>query len=136
MMRLVHPPEEAESYEAPASAAEPSQAWPAEVDIILSAMEAGQSIRSDRRDGGRSLHHTRADLRLFSENPLSPPTPLYTRDISPAGIGFITRERLPLGYSGVVNFQQEDGSKVSLACTIFRCREAINGWYEGALQFH
>jgi len=103
--------------------------------MILSAMEAAKSSTTDRRDSDRLPHHTRAELRLFADDPLAPATPLFTRDISPAGIGFITRERLPLGYSGIVTYENEDGTRVANACTIFRCREAVNGWFEGALQF-
>lgn len=119
----------------PASAATAGEHWPAEVDMILSAMEAAGAVSADRRDGDRSPHHTRAELRLFAHDPLSLPTPLFTRDISPTGIGFITKDRLPLGYGGVVSFVQEDGTKIAMACTIFRCRPLINGWFEGALHF-
>ena len=43
-----------------------------------------------------------ADLRLFSDTPGIPAWRLYTRDASARGIGFVTRDRLPLGYGGVV----------------------------------
>jgi len=134
MMRLVHPPLEAVPNVAAPAAVE-QEAWPAEVDMILSAMEAAKSAASDRRGSDRVPHQTRAELRLFAHDPLAQPTVLYTRDISPAGIGFITRERLPLGYGGIVTYEQEDGTRIANACTLVRCREAVNGWFEGALHF-
>jgi hypothetical protein len=119
--------------EAPPSEAE-ALAWPAEADLILSAMEAAAPA-DDRRARERSSYRTRAELRLFSTMPLLDPTPLYSRDLHASGLGFITRERLPLGYGGLVEFTAPDGRQLSVPCTVKRCREAVNGWFEGALQF-
>ncbi len=77
----------------------------------------------------------RASLRLFSDAPFGEPTPLFGRDLHARGIGFITRERLPLGYGGTVEFPSAKGETVTVHCTVLRCREAVNGWFEGALQF-
>jgi hypothetical protein len=110
--------------------------WPAEAEMILSAMEAAApDVASDRRSRARSTYRTRAELRLFSTMPLMDASTLYSRDLHAAGMGFITRERLPLGYSGLVEFTTPDGRQMSVQCTVNRCREAVNGWFEGALQF-
>lgn len=114
----------------------PQELWPAEVDLILSAMDAAYPRRSqDRRASIRSNYRTRAELKLFSDHPLDPPTPLYTRDVQDRGIGFITRQRLPLGYAGKVQLTLPSGETLRSHCTVYRCREAINGWFEGALHF-
>ncbi len=110
--------------------------WPGEVDLILSAMEAAAPRKNiDRRASARSSYRTRAHLKLFAEHPLDAPRVLYTRDVQDRGIGFITRERLPLGYGGVVELTMPDGKQVRTHCTVHRCRESINGWFEGALHF-
>ena len=78
-----------------------------------------------------------AELRLFSDPPGQPAWPLYTRDISVRGMGFITAHRLPLGYGGVVQLPApRSGRLVSIAGTLFRCREVSGGWFEGSLYFN
>jgi hypothetical protein len=120
----------------PSTPAATATEWPAEVDMILSAMEAVSLESADnRRRGTRSAYRVCAQLRLFADMPLTPPTPLYTRDLHARGIGFITQERLPLGYGGIVDFTLPNGTPVSVHCTVYRCREAVNGWFEGALHF-
>jgi len=113
--------------------------WPPEVDLILSAMEAASARPSgtgaNRRGGPRNSYRTCAELKLFADNPLDGPTRIYTRDIHDRGLGFITRQRLPLGYGALVELDLPDGRRVKTHCTVYRCRETINGWFEGAVQF-
>lgn len=110
--------------------------WPAEVDLILSAMDAAYPRSGrERRARSRSSYRTCARLRLFAHAPLSPTVILYTRDLHERGVGFITRQRLPLGYGGIVELALENGRILRAHCTIYRCRPAINDWFEGALQF-
>ena len=45
-------------------------------------------------------------------------------------------ERLPLGYGGVVDLPANDGTILSIACTLLRCRQASPGWYEGVVYFN
>lgn len=110
--------------------------WPPEVDLILSAMDAAYPRRgNDRRGSARTSYRARAELKLFADHPLDAPTVLYTRDVHERGIGFITQERLPLGYGGNVEITLESGRRIRAHCTVYRCRQAINGWFEGALHF-
>jgi hypothetical protein len=110
--------------------------WPAEVDLILSALDAGKSMDANRRLGTRLPYRVRATLRLFSDRPGSEPFVLYTRDVDPRGMGFITANRLPLGYGGEVELFTPRGAKVRIHCTLLRCRQAAAGWYEGAATFN
>jgi hypothetical protein len=144
--------------QAPAAA---DELWPPEVDLILSAMEAARAeapvdahaeahgasgdgpadphaelAAPERRHGGRTPYRVRAALRLFSDAPGQAPWSLYTRDVDRRGLGFITPHRLPLGYGGTIELHAPSGRKVTLPCTLFRCRQTVQGWYEGALSFH
>ncbi len=117
-----------------------SDDWPSEVDLILSAMEAASATRPpgpgvNRRSSPRKSYRTCARLKLFADNPQDEPTRLYTRDIHDRGVGFITRERLPLGYGGLVELDMPNGRRIKTHCTVYRCRETINGWFEGAIHF-
>ena len=135
-----------------------------EVELILSAMDAGRgagwrSIRAatagasaapplrlastetaaapvERRRARRVSHRVRAELRLFADAPGTPPRVLFTRDADPRGVGFITRHPVPLGYGGWLELLAPDGDPLKVSVTLFRCRETIGGWYEGALHFN
>ena len=135
-----------------AAPATPAELWPAEVDLILSALDAahaggdsspGAAIDAThgegelgRRHAGRMPYRVRGELRLFSDVPGDAPRVLYTRDVGLRGLGFITPHRLPLGYGGSVELFTPRGTKSKIACTVLRCREAATGWYEGALSFN
>lgn len=135
MMRLVTDDDDTDLMPLTAEAPAVPDGWPAEVSMILSAMDMAERPDVDRRAAGRRSHRARADLRLYAHDPMNPPAELFTRDVSPMGLGFITRNPLPLGYNGLVRLTLADGEVVTASCSIYRCREAVGGWYEGALHF-
>ena len=119
--------------------------WMAEAELIISALEAvapapasGSAAEAleNRRRHPRRCYRVIADLRLFSDPPGTPRWRLFTRDVSVRGVGFVTRERLPLGYGGIVEMPGPTGRLLTIQGTLFRCREIGNGWYEGALYFN
>ena len=116
--------------------AEAPEPWPVEIDLVLSALDAGNAFDPDRRAMARMLYRVRAELRLFSDAPEKGPWVLYTRDADPRGLGFITRHRLPLGYGGWIELRTPSGHKLRAHCTLFRCRQMASGWYEGSLSFN
>lgn len=120
----------------PKPAAVSTEVWPSEVDLIISAMDAARTGKGDRRLLARLPYRVRAELELYSAGVDDPPIVLYTRDVDPRGIGFITATRLPLGYGGQVRVFAPDGTTPVIACTITRCREAAPGWFEGAIYFN
>jgi hypothetical protein len=114
----------------------PESPWPREVDLILSAMEAAEGAHADRREHTRLPYRVRAELSLFSDAPGTGPWTLYTRDVNARGLGFVTPHRLPLGYGGCIELMTPRGRKLRVHCTLFRCREAVQGWFDGALYFN
>ncbi len=110
--------------------------WPVEVNLILSALEAAPGMEFDLRREQRLPYRVRAEMRLFADDQSLPLWTLYSRDIDPRGMGFITPHRLPLGYGGWVELLTPRGRKTRIDCTIFRCRLVSQGWYEGALTFN
>ena len=113
-----------------------SQEWPKELDFILSALEAGGLETSDQRRGARVPYRVVGLLKLYSDTDGSAARAIYTRDVCPRSLGFMTRHRLPLGYGGIVELTDKNGEKVQLDCTLLRCREAAPGWFEGAMYFN
>ena len=111
------------------------QSWPREVEMMISAIEAAPRTLRDRRKRYRTAHRTVASLKLFVDGDRRSRT-LYTRNVDSRGVGFLSPERLPLGYGGTIELLAPSGETVTANCTIFRCSEMVNGWYEAALSFN
>jgi hypothetical protein len=134
---LLNAPEKLRSQkDSPANDMAVIAAIPAEVDLILSAMDAAHDPEADRREQRRRPFRAQVVLRLFSDPPDIKPWILYSRDIDSRGMGFITPHRLPLGYGGWVELIVPEQTKLHVHCTLFRCRQAVHGWFEGALYFN
>ena len=71
---------------APAAPAADGEAWPREVELILSALEVGKH-HDNRRRHPRKRYRVKAELRLFSDLPGVGPWKLFTRDVSARGVG-------------------------------------------------
>src|SRR5215204_3667741 len=72
--------------------------WPPQVELILSAIEAGRYAGptgpqlaggAERRQTKRASYRVRGHLRLFSDAPGEQGRVIYTRDVHPRGLGFI-----------------------------------------------
>jgi hypothetical protein len=109
---------------------------PPEVELIISAMEAGRHPAADRRGIRRNRYRVHGRLRLFSDPEQSLPWTLYSRDVHARGLGFVTAHRLPLSYGGMLELPHPEGGLLNIQCTIFRCRQTVMGWYEGAVGFN
>ncbi len=109
---------------------------PLDARMVLTALESA-GWEKERRQQRRNAYRVKATLRMFADAPAARSRVLYTRDASHRGVGFITRERLPLGYGGMLRLPSPKSSKsLNIACTLCRCRMAAPGWYEGALHFN
>ena len=118
------------------TALQAAQQIPAEAALVMTALDAGNQPRIERRDRARWPHRVTAYLRLFSDTASAAPWTLYTRDASKRALGFITPHRLPLGYGGVLELIGRNGDLLVVHCTVLRCRQTAPGWYEGCLYFN
>jgi len=111
---------------------------PAEVEFILSALEAGHATAKsgDRRRAERVAYRVCASLKLYSDPEGALPWQIFSRDVCPQGLGFLTRHRLPLGYGGILTLMTPQGASMKFDCTVVRCREAVQGWFEGSMYFN
>jgi len=110
--------------------------FPQEVEFIISALEAGPPPIEDRHKVRRCSYRVRASLRLFSHLPDTPPKIVFTRNVSPQAMGFLSDHPLPLSHGGTIHIAAPSGSVMRIACTILRCRQAAPGWFEGAIYFN
>jgi hypothetical protein len=111
--------------------------WPTEVNMIISAMEAGGSVE-DKREIPRMLFRAKAFLKLFVDRQESKGRALYLRDANERSLGFVTQHRLPLGYGGVIQVcpPLKAGQVFELGCTVIRCRQVADGWFEGCVSLN
>jgi hypothetical protein len=93
-------------------------------------------MSANRRQARRNPYRVMAKLRLFSDPPLASPWVVYTRDVNARGMGFISPHRLPLGYGGRLELPGPEGGILTINCTLYRCRQAAPGWYEGSVYFN
>ena len=105
--------------------------------MIISAMEAGASIE-DRRACPRIVYRAKAFLKLFVDREESKGRALYLRDANQRSLGFVTQHRLPLGYGGVIQVAPptKAGQMFELGCTVIRCRQVADGWFDGCVSLN
>lgn len=113
-----------------------SQPFPAEVEFVISALEAGPRPLHERQKRKRMRYRVRATLKLYSDEAGTPPTVLYTRHVNGQALGFLSDRPLALSHGGILRLISPQGQMMQIACTILRCREAAPGWYEGAVYFN
>ena len=110
--------------------------FPAEVEFVISALEAGPRPAVERQNLKRIPYRVRATLKLFSDGQHEPPCLLFTRQVNQQALGFLSPRHLPLSHGGVLNIVTPDGANAQVYCTVLRCREVAPGWHEGAIYFN
>ena len=110
--------------------------FPAEVEFLISALEAGPKPLIDRQKARRSQYRVRATLKLFSDAPEAKPALLYTRNVTSQALAFLTNDILTLSHGGILRIPSPSGEVLKINCTVLRCREAAPGWFEGAVYFN
>lgn len=130
-------PRVADSSAANGAADRACAGWPREVDLVISAMRAAKdSPTPDRRRDQRIEYRAKASLRLFSDEPYSAPRTIYTCDANERGIGFVSRQCLPLSHGGILEIIAPNDQVMSVHCTLYRCSQIAPRWYRGALVFN
>jgi hypothetical protein len=116
--------------------ADATAAFPAEVEFLVSALEAGPKPLIDRQKERRSQYRVRASLKLFSDAPDARPALLYTRNVTSQALAFLTNDVLTLSHGGILRIPSPAGEMLKINCTVLRYREAAPGWFEGAVYFN
>jgi len=106
-----------------------------EAQFILSAMDAAAPPAVERRRAPRVCYRVEATLHISADDPEGPPRLIYTRDLSPQGLGFISPVPFPLGAGAKLYLPAPGGGVDTIACNVIGCREMLLGWYDGAVVF-
>jgi hypothetical protein len=109
------------------------QTHPLEVENLFQVLEAQGYFDEDNRKRDRRELRCGATIKLFSDGSMRT---LFTRDVDTRGLGFVLKDRLPLGHGGTVELPAPDGNVLRINCTVLRCRRVADGWYEGAIYFN
>jgi len=89
----------------------------------------------DRRHRPRVPLAVRASLAPADDTGAVRPPAIRTRDLSPLGLGFLSRQDLSVLGEAVLRLPGVAGRVVCVACRIRRSRELGNGWYDGLVEF-
>jgi len=116
--------------------ASPGKRDPAiEAKFILSALDAAGPLAVERRSACRVRYRVEAVLRLNIDLPQDVPRRVYTRDLTPSGLGFISPVWFPLSCGGTLHLPAPGGSVDTIPCKVIRRQEMIQGWFDGAVSF-
>ena len=97
--------------------------FPAEVEFVISALEAGPKPLIDRQKARRSQYRVRATLKLFSDAAEAKPALLYTRNVTSQALAFLTNDVLTLSHGGILRIPSPSGEILKINCTVLRYRE-------------
>jgi hypothetical protein len=109
--------------------------WPVDAQAAALALETAFPPLIDRRRTPRVRHRTTAAFHPADRHPEAPSHTLYTRDTNPWQLGFIASRPLSVGQRGCLELELPNGRTVHIECTVRRCREFLDGWYEGVVHF-
>lgn len=120
--------------------------WPADAKLVARALEADAAAPdSERRGLVRQRYRVAATLSSLSMEFGERAVPIFTRDVTEKGMGFLSRRSLAAGTRAVLRAPLPGGGTLDVTCTVRRCRPAATtdsattsqnlGWYEGALVF-
>jgi hypothetical protein len=119
--------------------------WPADAKQVARTMEGDAAAPgSERRALVRQRYRVAATLSSLSMEFGERAVPIFTRDVTEKGMGFLCRRSLATGTRAVLRAPLPGGGTLDVTCTIRRCRPATTdsssdtqtlGWYEGAVVF-
>jgi hypothetical protein len=111
--------------------------WPLEARAATFVLEAaaGDASTLERRNIPRPPCRIEATLSPADDPAALGEVLIYTRDIDRGHLGFICHRELPQGYRVDLHLTIEHAGPLHISATIIRCRQFMEGWYEGVLRF-
>jgi hypothetical protein len=89
----------------------------------------------ERRRIPRKRYRVEAGIVLLHGGQGEQDMKLYTRDVNPWALGFITPHALPAYEHAVVHMPGMDGEMLRIKCLIRRCTSLEAGWFQGVIDF-
>ncbi len=107
----------------------------------LSAEVLHDTVNSIGENLGERRRHVRVPMRFkvkiipYEDGQLGDSLYIWTRDISPGGIGIITPKRMREGKHFIMRLPRLDDTPVLLLCTVRACREVSQSIYNIGASF-
>ncbi|HTL29821.1 MAG TPA: hypothetical protein VL282_11385 [Tepidisphaeraceae bacterium] len=108
-----------------------AETWPSDVRDLLERLDQAFPKLHDRRVIPRWAFHVAAFLTIEH----AARHQIWTRDINPWNVGFVSRESLTSGATGTLRFEVPGGQIIVVAGQVKRSREFQTGWFEGYINF-
>jgi hypothetical protein len=109
--------------------------WPAEAREMMSRLNDSFPPMMERRRIPRKRYRVEARVALVHAEADAQEMKLYTRDINPWALGFISPHALPAYEHAIIHMPGEDGTILRIKCLIRRCRSFAPGWHQGVIDF-
>ncbi len=107
--------------------------WPAEAREMMSRLNDSFPPLMERRRIPRRRYRVEAQVVFPSGG--EEPVYIYTRDVNPWSLGFITPHALPAYEHVTLHMPNEHGETMRIRCMIRRCKAFAPGWHQGVIDF-
>ena len=78
-------------------------------------------------------YHVQARLWLGDSSREAAPIDVYTLDMNPYAIAFLTPRALAPGAAVLIEFKNEQGQPHEMKFSVYRCRQFRDGWFEAVV---
>jgi hypothetical protein len=109
--------------------------WPPEAREMMSRLSDSFPPMMERRRIPRKRYRVEASIVLLHGKQDEQDMKLYTRDINPWALGFISPHALPAYEHAMVQMPGMDGRMLRIKCLIRRCTSLEAGWFQGVIDF-
>jgi hypothetical protein len=110
------------------------RSWPLDARMAMFVLEAEGALEHEGRTRELERFVCRVGARLKPMNDARlGMLDVFIRDVSAEHAGFISSHAVDVGASCWIDFVPAEGAPVRTVCTVGRCREFMNGWFEGVI---
>jgi hypothetical protein len=111
----------------------PSEQWPLEVRALFDALSQPVAVQRERRKGKRVKFRVEAQLLIPADKQDPAPLKVYLRDYDDRAVAFLSSQALQIGEPVELELPMSNGAVRRVRCKVGRCRQFLDGWFEGVL---
>jgi hypothetical protein len=98
-------------------------------EVLQTTVSSVKTYPGERRQHQRLPFRFRVKITPYENEICSAPISVWTRDISPGGIGLVHREPMREGRKFIMKLPRQDGTLLLLLCTVRNCVRLAAGVY-------
>ena len=109
--------------------------WPLEIRALLGALgKPSADAERDRRAKARTDFRALATLWIMQNKRPAAAIPVYLRDYAAGAVSFVGQSCFKTAQPVELETRLADGTLRRVSCTVRRCRQFRDGWFEGVLR--